>query len=1087
MDAAVKKLQFNEEAAGAEVGESSRGQSSVGQTSEAPAVDFEQEVVMDSASVALAVDPVEVGEGSRLVVKSIQGQLAALAFISKARGYPKAMGDFRVRKMLEGWSHKAVVCADPREPVSPSVLKGLITAWGAICSSGYEARLIHMAALVAFLGALCISELVVQSKVNESGHALMAWDIKLEYRSVSLTIRRSKTDQKHRDVVIRLETCADLELCPVQALRKYLRICGEDQGVFFRHEDQSPLTRYQFWTMTEKGDNVCPQVQFEALLLRDVFPSLVRPRTYTANLVCRSITKYYQHILALSFAVKEINENANILPNTSLGFYILNSLNHARVTYKATLSLLSTQQTLIPNFSCKSQKELVAVIGGLLSDISADMATILNIYKTPQLTHGSFSRVREENHQFPFLYQMVPSEAHQYRGVVRLLQHFQWTWIGLLAMDDDNGDTFLQRIVPALLENSICFAFILRLPQTSYIGDMVDLFLMQWEKYANLMDTRANVCFVYAEIPAMIVLRVILFQAPMFSLPPVGKVWIVTSHWDFESISVQGIWEISSFHGALSITNHSNQPPGFQNFLQLIRPSWSERDGFIQNFWEQAFSCSLKRSNVQDDNKRSCTGGERLETLPSTLFEMRMTGHSYNVYNAVYAVAHTLHDIHISRSQHRRMINGGQVDFQNIKAWQFHNFLRCIVFNNSAGDTVRFDKNGELVAGFDITNWITFSNGSFVRVKVGRLDPQAPSDEQLTINDDQVVWHSSFNRVLPLSVCNDHCHPGYSRQKKEGEKFCCYDCVPCSEGMISDLMDTNACIKCPEDQYPSKGRNQCMPRRKTFLSYEEPLGAILAVLAISLALMTVFIFGIFVRHRDTPIARANNRGLTYILLVSLFLCFLCSLLFIGQPGIMTCLLRQMAFGIVFSVALSSVLSKTITVVLAFIATKPGSTGRKWVGKRPANSTVLSCSFIQGGICVFWLSISAPYPDTDMQSLKGEIVLECNEGSVLMFYCVLGYMGFLALVSFMVAFLARKLPDSFNEAKFITFSLLIFCSVWLSFVPSYLSAKGKFMVAVEIFSILSSSAGFLGCIFLPKCYIIMMKPELNNKNQMLRRK
>ncbi|XP_054850288.1 vomeronasal type-2 receptor 26-like [Eublepharis macularius] len=812
-----------------------------------------------------------------------------------------------------------------------------------------------------------------------------------------------------------------------------------------------------------------------------------------------SLTKYYQHILALAFAVKEINENANILPNTSLGFYIINSINLGRMTYKATLSLLSAQQTLIPNFSCKSQKQLVAVIGGLLSDISADMATILNIYKTPQLTHGSFSRVRDENHQFPFLYQMVPNEAHQYRGVVRLLHHFRWTWIGLLAMDDDNGDTFLQRMMPILSENNICFAFTLRLPQTSYMGDMIDLFLMQWEKYTDLMDTKANVCFVYAEVPAILVLRIMLFQAPMFSLPPVGKVWIVTSHWDFESVSIQGIWDISSFHGALSITIHSNQPPGFQNFLQLIRPSWSERDGFIQNFWEQVFSCSLKISNEQEDNQRSCTGGERLGTLPSTLFEMSMTGHSYNVYNAVYAVAHALHDIHIFRSQYRRMIKGRHLDFQNIKTWQFHNFLRRVLFNNSAGDTMRFDKNGELVAVFDVTNWVTFSNGSFVRVKVGRLDPQAPSGKQLTINDDQVVWHRSFNQfvdvhflpvygqVLPLSECNDHCRPGFSRQKKEGEKFCCYDCVPCSEGMISELMDTNACIKCPEDQYPSKGRNQCIPKRITFLSYQEPLGAILATLAISLALITVFIFGIFVRHRDTPIARANNHGLTYILLVSLFLCFLCSLLFIGQPGKMTCLLRQMAFGIVFSVALSSVLSKTITVVLAFIATKPGSTVRKWMGKRPANSIVLSCSFIQGGICVFWLSISAPYPDTDMKSLKGEIVLECNEGSVLMFYCVLGYMGFLALVSFMVAFLARKLPDSFNEAKFITFSMLVFCSVWLSFVPSYLSAKGKFMVAVEIFSILSSSAGLLGCIFLPKCYIIMMKPDLNNRNQMLRRK
>ncbi|XP_060110940.1 vomeronasal type-2 receptor 26-like [Heteronotia binoei] len=299
-------------------------------------------------------------------------------------------------------------------------------------------------------------------------------------------------------------------------------------------------------------------------------------------------------------------------------------------------------------------------------------------------------------------------------------------------------------------------------------------------------------------------------------------------------------------------------------------------------------------------------------------------------------------------------------------------------------------------------------------------------------------------RVHPLSLCNDPCHRGYQKQKKEGEKFCCYLCDPCPEGKIS--------------------------KQKV---------------AGFLSLITVFVLRTFIKYKDTPIVKANNREITYTLLVSLLLCFLCSLLFLGQPTKMTCLLRQSAFSIIFAVAVSCILAKTITVVVAFMATKPGSSMRKWIGRRLANSIVISCSFIQTGFCMLWLGTSPPFPNFDKQSVREEILVECNEGSAVMFSIVLGYIGLLSFISLSVAFVARKLPDSFNEAKFITFSMLMFCSVWLSFVPTYVSTKGKYVVAVEIFSILVSSGGILACIFFPKCYIIALKPELNNREMIIR--
>ncbi|XP_070810266.1 vomeronasal type-2 receptor 26-like [Pituophis catenifer annectens] len=339
-------------------------------------------------------------------------------------------------------------------------------------------------------------------------------------------------------------------------------------------------------------------------------------------------------------------------------------------------------------------------------------------------------------------------------------------------------------------------------------------------------------------------------------------------------------------------------------------------------------------------------------------------------------------------------------------------------------------------------------------------------------------------QTRPQSLCNDYCHSGSSKVKIEGKPFCCYDCFSCPEGKVTNQKDMDDCLPCPEGQYPNNKHDSCLPKQIVFLSYKDPLGTSLATTAIVFACIAIVVLGIFIKYQDTPIVKANNRNITYLLLISLVLSFLCSLLFIGQPEKVTCLLRQTVFGIIFSVAISCVLAKTIIVILAFMASVPGSKMRRWLGKHLDNYIVVSCSLVQVTVCTIWLVTSPPHPDTDMNLVADEIILGCNEGSTVMFYCVLLYLLFLAIIGFCVAFQGRHLPDSFNETKFIFFSLLCFCSVWLSFFPTYLSTKGKYMVAVEIFSILSSSAGLLGCIFSPKCFVILLRPDLNTKKQLM---
>uniref|UniRef100_A0A672Z3Y6 G-protein coupled receptors family 3 profile domain-containing protein n=1 Tax=Sphaeramia orbicularis TaxID=375764 RepID=A0A672Z3Y6_9TELE len=337
--------------------------------------------------------------------------------------------------------------------------------------------------------------------------------------------------------------------------------------------------------------------------------------------------------------------------------------------------------------------------------------------------------------------------------------------------------------------------------------------------------------------------------------------------------------------------------------------------------------------------------------------------------------------------------------------------------------------------------------------------------------------------IIFPSVCREPCPPGSRKAINKRKPVCCFDCFECPEGMISNQTDSPDCMFCPPEFWPNEKKDQCLPKPTEYLSYKEIMGTVLTAFSCIGVFLSLLILIIFMTHKETPIVKANNSELSFLLLFSLKLCFLCSLTFIGRPSQWSCMLRHTAFGITFVLCISCVLGKTIVVLMAFRATLPGSRVMKWFGPLQQRLSVLMFTLVQILICILWLSTKPPFPKMNMMYYNDKIILECALGSAIGFWAVLGYIGLLAVLCFILAFLARKLPDSFNEAKLITFSMLIFCAVWIAFIPAYVSSPGKFTVAVEIFAILASSYGLLICIFVPKCHIIIFRPEQNSRKHM----
>ncbi|XP_060548533.1 vomeronasal type-2 receptor 26-like [Pantherophis guttatus] len=737
----------------------------------------------------------------------------------------------------------------------------------------------------------------------------------------------------------------------------------------------------------------------------------------------RLIPSNYQQFLALMFAVSKVNEDVLLLPNITLGFHIYGHYQRERFISLNSLSILSSRGQVVPGYKCDLQDTLLSVIG------------------------------------------------------VQLILYFQWNWVGLVTSEDDIGEHFISNFIPMLQEKEICLAFTesLKLDDIQITMKKFLLNFLVWSK------TEVFILFGGFSVSTSVVAAVTNYET--IKKASFRKVWILSSHWKVSvEESQEGLKYIKFFHGVLHFRDHSGDVSEFSHFLLSLDPLNPQGDVFLPPWWELVFGCKIhKPGKILPKGEKQCTGKENVQNLPNYTFERRMTGESYNIYNAVYALAHALHAMYGSRPTMMRL--GKWIS--DVQSWQILAYLRNVQFNNSAGDEVSFSEDELGSARYDLLNWVLFSNRSFEPIKVGQVNPEAPLGQDFTINSDGIIWAT---KKVPFGRCGmKRCHAGERRSVPEGNPVCCYQCDACPEGTMSNQTDAAHCEPCPEDQYPNKDKDQCIAKKIHFLAYQDSLGYILVFLALFLSVITSAVLVIFYKHHDTPVVKANNRELTYILLVSLLLCFLCSFLFIGQPGKLTCLFQQSAFAILFSLAVSSVLAKTVMVVLAFMATKPGNRSRKLLGKPLTNSIVLACPLVQTILCATWLTTSPPFLNLDFHSLFGEIILECKEGSALMFYTVLAYLAFLALISFTVAFLARKLPDSFNEAKFITFSMLVFCSVWISFLPTYLSTKGKSMVAVEIFSILASGAALLACIFFPKCYIILLRPDLNCRENIVRNK
>ncbi|XP_076853599.1 extracellular calcium-sensing receptor-like [Brachyhypopomus gauderio] len=774
---------------------------------------------------------------------------------------------------------------------------------------------------------------------------------------------------------------------------------------------------------------------------------------------CTSLeVRALQFSQSVMFAIEEINNSSILLPGVSLGYKIYDTCGSTAVGVRVAMALVNGNDKSVSDDSCTKPTQVQAIIGETFSSVSMPVAMSIGPFSIPLISHGATCECLSDKRKYPSFLRTIPSDYHQSRALAEMVRHFGWTWVGAIRRDDDYGNSGMAAFTEVAQQWDICLEYSLPFFRTYSQGKILRII-------EQIKSATSRVIVGFVDPSDLEILLQVFFEHNI-----TGYQWVGTEAWILNPV-LATMDKHNILQGAIGLAVLKTEVTGLKEFIQDLNQVKSAGSAIFTKYWEALYHCKYI---VQNDS-RLCTGQEKLSEMDNTFTDMSLMPYFNNVYKGVYAIAHTLHDLLGCKET---CPTKKQPD-----ALTFLEQLKMLHFKTKEGEEVYFDKNGDPAARYEVINWQTSTDHQHDFVTVGLYDSTFPVNSRLTINVSSVVWAQNTNKV-PISVCSENCLPGTRKAVQKGRPVCCFDCIPCADGEISNITDSIKCDQCYQDYWSNPQRDKCIQKEIEYLSYDETMGILLTVLSIIGAIVTLVILVIFFKYKNTPIVKAHNSELSFLLLFSLTLCFLCSLTFIGRPSEWSCMLRHTAFGITFVLCISCVLGKTIVVLMAFRATLPGSNVMKWFGPSQQRLSVLAFTLIQVIICLLWLVISPPFPFKNLKVYKEKIILECHLGSSIGFWAVLGYIGLLALQCFVLAFLARKLPDKFNEAKFITFSMLIFCAVWITFIPAYVSSPGKFTVAVEIFAILASSFGLLFCIFLPKCYIIILKPEKNTKKQLM---
>ncbi|XP_048022981.1 metabotropic glutamate receptor 7 isoform X3 [Megalobrama amblycephala] len=772
---------------------------------------------------------------------------------------------------------------------------------------------------------------------------------------------------------------------------------------------------------------------------------------------------------AMLYALDQINSDDELLPNITLGARVLDTC--SRDTYALEQSLTFVQALIQKDTSdvrCTNgeppvfvkPEKVVGVIGASASSVSIMVANILRLFQIPQISYASTAPELSDDRRYDFFSRVVPPDSFQAQAMVDIVKSMGWNYVSTVASEGSYGEKGVEAFMQISREaGGICIAQSLKIPHDHKQADF-DKIIRQ------LLETRharAVIIFAYDED-----IRGILNASKRAD--QVGHfLWIGSDSWGAKNSPIQGLEDAAV--GAVTILPKRATIYGFDAYFTSRTLENNRRNVWFAEFWEENFNCKLMSSSKKEDTSRKCTGQERIGT--DSKYEQE--GKVQFVIDAVYAMAHALHNMQKDLCPDQ---SGVCQEMEHAGGKKLLKYIRSVSFNGSAGTSVTFNRNGDAPGRYDLFQYQMSINSTSGYKVIGQWT------ETLQLNIDDMQWPNG-EMEIPSSVCSLPCKTGQRKKMVKGMP-CCWHCEPCDGYQYQ--YDETSCKLCAYNMRPNPNRTACQPIPIVKLEWHSPWAIIPVFLAMLGIIATIFVMATFIRYNDTPIVRASGRELSYVLLTGIFLCYIITFVMIATPDVAVCSFRRIFLGLGMCISYAALLTKTNRIYRIFEEGKKSVTPPKLIS--PTSQLAITSSLISVQLLgvLIWFGVDPPNTiiDYDEQKTinpdKARGVLKCDITD-LQIICSLGYSILLMVTCTVYAIKTRGVPENFNEAKPIGFTMYTTCIVWLAFIPIFFgtaqSAEKLYIQTTTLTISMNLSASVaLGMLYMPKVYVIIFHPELN---------